>query len=93
MHFLKREHKNSNIKVSAIESLTHLTFTYLKSTIETLEEICKLCSKLTIETPFTLFCSVSVANFEQVNVGWEESIIISTLLVQQQNTQYWNMQH
>ena len=36
------------------------------STTETLEEGVKICSKLTIKTPFS---SVSIVNFEQVNVS------------------------
>ena len=37
------------------------------STTETLEKGVKICSKLTIKTPFL---SVSIVNFEQVNVSW-----------------------
>ena len=37
------------------------------STAETLEKDVKICSKLTIKTPFS---SVSIVNFEQVNVSW-----------------------
>ena len=37
------------------------------STAETLEKGVKICSKLTIKTPFS---SVSIVNFEQVNVSW-----------------------
>ena len=37
------------------------------STTETLEKGVKICSKLTIKTPFS---SVSIVNFEQVNVSW-----------------------
>ena len=37
------------------------------STTETLEKGVKICSKLTIKTPFS---SVSIYNFEQVNVSW-----------------------
>ena len=36
-------------------------------------ERCETCSKLTVKTPetyFTLFTSVSIVGFEQVNVGW-----------------------
>ena len=39
----------------------------------------EICSKLTIKTPehFTLCSSVSIANFEQVNTGWEWITIAS----------------
>ena len=37
------------------------------SATETLEKGVKICSKLTIKTPFS---SVSIVNFEQVNVSW-----------------------
>ena len=37
------------------------------SATETLEKGVKICSKLTIKTPFS---NVSIVNFEQVNVSW-----------------------
>ena len=59
--------------------------TYSKSTTETLLQVnnrntrkrCQTCSKLTIKTPkmtsLTPVYSVSVVNFEQVNVCWDIS--------------------
>ena len=39
--------------------------------METLEQRCEICLKLTIKTPKRRLCSsVSVVNFEQVNGGW-----------------------
>ena len=44
--------------------------------------MCGMCSKLKIRIPgvfiwtyFTPFSSVSVADFEQVNVGWEVALV------------------
>ena len=56
--------------------LTQPAITCSKLTVEALEQRCKICSKLAIKThinfePISHFCSsVSIANFEQVNVGW-----------------------
>ena len=46
--------------------ITQLTFTCLKSTIETQDKRFKICSKLTRETPFS---SVSIIVFKQVNAS------------------------
>ena len=44
---------------------------------------CEICSKLTIKAPeqpyFTPFSTVSIVDFEQVNVGWVFSYILSKL--------------
>ena len=51
---------------------TQLTFTCSKGTIETLEKIVKYGQILTIKTLniFHTFSSVSVGDFEQINVSW-----------------------
>ena len=36
---------------------------------------CEICSKLTIKTYFPSFSSVSIVDFEQVNVGWESIVL------------------
>ena len=69
---------------SNFRELSQLTFTCSKSTRETLEKGVKYAPKLTIKTPerltevvfvinfkkLTPFSSISVANFEQLNVSW-----------------------
>ena len=63
--------------------MTHPAFTCLKLTIETLEQRCEICSKLTIKPPKRpqlndvnfehvshLCSSVSIVNFEHVIAGW-----------------------
>ena len=35
---------------------------------------CEVCSKLTIKTPEGPFSSVSIADFEQVNVSWVSNV-------------------
>ena len=52
-----------------------------KLTIEALEQRCEICSKLTIKPTKRrqwhishLCSSISIVNFEQVNVGWEDLI-------------------
>ena len=37
---------------------------------------CGICSELTIKTYFTPFASISVVEFEQVNVSWVTTIIM-----------------
>ena len=37
---------------------------------------CGICSKLTIKTCFPPFSSISVVEFEQVNVSWVTTIIM-----------------
>ena len=54
---------------------SQLTFTCSKSTTEKTRKRCEICSKLTIKTPerrqcFTPFSTVSIVDFEQVNVSW-----------------------
>ena len=53
--------------------LTQSTFTYSKLTVETLEQSCEICSKLTIKTPkrsqWRRF-GVFIVNFERVIAGW-----------------------
>ena len=41
----------THFRSSECWELTQLTFTCLKSTIETLGKMCDICSKLTIKTP------------------------------------------
>ena len=63
----KRLNPSSNFVQS-----TQLTFTCSNSAIETLKKRCGICSKLTIKTlerSQRLFSSVSIVNFEQVNVS------------------------
>ena len=59
--------------------ITQPAFTCSKLTIETLEQRCEICSKLTIKTPNIfnfehishLCSSVSIVSFEHVIAGWE----------------------
>ena len=44
-----------------------LAFTCSNSRIKTLEKRCEICLKLRIRTTFS---SISVVDFEQVNVSW-----------------------
>ena len=60
---------------------TQPAITRSKLTIETLEQRCEICSKLTIKPTKRrqwhishLCSSISIVNFEQVNVGWENLI-------------------
>ena len=64
------------VLVFLLLTLTQLTFTCSKSTIERLEKRCKIFSKLRIKTSefehilYFFISSVSNVDFEQVNVSW-----------------------
>ena len=76
--------------------LTQAAITCSKLTIETLEQRCEICSKLTIKPPkrhhrfggfivnfehISHLCStVSIVNFEQVNAGWEVNELFYAIL-------------
>ena len=76
--------------------LTQVAITCSKLTIETLEQRCEICSKLTIKPPkrrhrfggfivnfehISHLCStVSIVNFEQVNAGWEVNELFYAIL-------------
>ena len=56
---------------------TQQIITCSKQTLEALEKICEICTKLTLKTPewlqwrfFTSFSSASILDFEQVNICW-----------------------
>ena len=54
------------------KAATQLTFNYSKSTIETIEEKCEICSVLTIKTPFS---SVTIVEFEQMLAGYSQKLL------------------
>ena len=72
--------------------LTQPAITCSKLTIETLEQRCEICSKLTIkwrrfgvfivnfEHILHLCSSVSIVNFEQVNADWEDLQIVMKII-------------
>ena len=49
---------------TCFKAATELTFNHSKSTIETLEKSCEICSVLTIRTPFV--------DFEQMLAGYSQ---------------------
>ena len=51
-------------------AITKVTFTCLKPNNRNTRIKCEMCSKLTIKTPEQRHSSVSIVDFEQLNVSW-----------------------
>ena len=68
-------HPTRNSRESAFRTVTQPAFPCSKLTIETLEQSCEICSKLTFivnsEYISHLCSSVSIVNFEHVIADWE----------------------
>ena len=82
--------KSKYLPTHAILSLSQQAITYSKLTIETLEQMCEICSMLKIKPPkrccrfggfivnfehvSQLCSSLSIVNFKQVNAGWDAEV-------------------
>ena len=94
------------IKIVNSSAFLNLTPECLDSQrMETLEERCEICSKLTIKIPerrhrsgvfifsfehiLHLSSSVSIVDFEQVNVSWDDIFILNFELIQYSDIFDW----
>ena len=64
--YSKHKLRSNSLRLSR-KKRSQPAITCSKLTIETLEQRCEICSKLTI---INLCSSVSIVNFEHVNAGW-----------------------